>query len=110
MRIKLYEDFLKVESKTLWDRDMCLSNLENYFHRKKDTIYRAIKKMVKENPEKLFTYYSNEELIVSKEGIEWLCENQFKQKYLELLEKYKMELTEKYIEAGYVYDYFWGLN
>lgn len=43
---------------------------------------------------------------ISKQGIEWLCKNYFKQKYLELLEKYKMELTEKYIEAGYPYDIF----
>ena len=34
----------------------------------------------------------------------------FKQKYLKLLEKYKMELTEKYIKAGYPYDIFFGRN
>ena len=33
-----------------------------------------------------------------------------KQKYLELLEEYKMELTEKYIENGYLYDNFLGIN
>lgn len=37
-------------------------------------------------------------------------QNVFKQKYLELLEKYKMELTEKYIKAGYPYDHFFGRN
>ena len=45
-----------------------------------------------------------------KEGVEWICKNVFKQKYLELLEKYKMELTEMYIEAGYPYDNFFGRN
>ena len=50
--------------------------------------------------------YENRKAKISKEGIEWLCKNCFKQKYLELLEEYKMELTEKYIEAGYPYDVF----
>ena len=36
--------------------------------------------------------------------------NVFKQKYLELLEKKKMELTEKYIKAGYIYDHFFHRN
>lgn len=66
--------------------------------------------MDKENLQNIFIYYDNDKLIVSKQGIEWLCKNCFKQKYLELLEIYKMELTEKYIESGYVYDYFWGIN
>lgn len=57
-----------------------------------------------------FTYYDNDKLFISKEGIEWLYKNYFKLKYLELLEEYKMELTEKYIEAGYAYDEFFGMN
>lgn len=110
MRIKVYEEFLKVNSKPLWDKDIYFSNLEDYFHRKKDTIHRAMVKMNRENIENTFTYYDNNKLLISKEGIEWLCKNCFKQKYLELLEDYKMELTEKYIEAGYVYDEFFGMN
>ena len=46
----------------------------------------------------------NDKVIISKEGVQWICRNIFKQKYLELLEEYKMELTELYIDAGYVYD------
>ena len=42
-----------------------------------------------------YTYYDNDKLLVSKEGLEWLCENCFKQKY---------------IEAGYAYDEFCGMN
>lgn len=110
MRIEVYEKFLKVNPKPLWNEDIYFSNLENYFHRKKDTIHRAIVKMSKENSGNTFTYYANDKMIVSKEGIEWLCKNCFKQKYLELLEKYKMELTEKYIKAGYAYDEFFGMN
>ena len=36
-------------------------------------------------------------------GFVKMCLNK---KYLELLEKYKMELTELYIKAGYPYDHF----
>lgn len=49
--------------------------------------------MSKENLENTFTYYYNDKLLVSKEDIEWLYKNCFKPKYLELLEKYKIELT-----------------
>ena len=51
-------------------------------------------------------YRWHKKTVVKKEGIELLCKNCFKQKYLELLEDYKMELTQKYIDAGYIYDYF----
>ena len=57
-----------------------------------------------------YRYIENGKYKISKCGIEWLCKNCFKQKYLELLEEYKMELTEKYIEAGYIYDNFFGIN
>ena len=45
-------------------------------------------------------------ILISSKGVEWICKNVFKQKYLEMLEKRKMELTEKYIKAGYIYDHF----
>lgn len=110
MRINEYEKLLKIDSSSLELEDMPLLELEKYFNRKLDTINRAIIKMAKENFGNTFTYYENDKVIISKEGIEWLCENSFKHKYLELLEKRKMELTEKYIEAGYPYDHFFGRN
>ena len=110
MRIYEYEKLLKINSSPLWDKDLPLSKLEKYFNRKQDTINRVIIKMAKENFGNTFTYYQNNELIISKEGIGWLCKNSFKHKYLELLEKRKMELTEKYIEAGFPYDHFFGRN
>lgn len=109
-RINEYEKLLTINSSPLWYKDLPLSKLEKYFNRKQDTINRAIIKMAKENFGNTFTYYANDEIIISKEGIEWLCKNSFKHKYLELLEKRKMELTEKYIEAGYPYDHFFGRN
>ena len=103
-RIKLYEDLLKVDSKNFCINDMYIDELEQYFDRKIETIRKAIRKMLKINKE--YKYMEDGKYKISKQGIEWLCKNYFKQKYLELLETYKMELTEKYIEAGYPYDIF----
>lgn len=110
MRIKEYEKLLKIDSVSLWLEDVALLETEKYFNRKLDTIKRAIIKMAKENLGNTFTYYQDNKVFISKKGIEWLCKNLFKQKYLELLENRKMELTEKYIKAGYPYDYFFGKN
>lgn len=54
----------------------------------------------------IYRYKKDGKYIISKLGIEWLCKNCFKQKYLELLEDYKMELTQKYMDEGYIYDNF----
>ena len=50
-----------------------------------------------------YKFLCNGKGIIFSESVEWLRKNVFKQKYLELLEKYKMKLTEKHIKAGY----FW---
>ena len=105
-RIKLYEDFLKVErNKNWWNEDMDIKQLENYFNRAESSIRKAIKKMC-DNWFSIYKYLDNNKVIISRKGVEWICKNIFKQKYLELLEKYKMELTELYIKAGYPYDHF----
>lgn len=52
----------------------------------------------------------NGKYFLSPKGIEGLCENCFKQKYLNILEQYKMKLTELYIQAGYPYDNFFRKN
>lgn len=57
-----------------------------------------------------YKYLDNNKVIISRKGVEWICKNVFKQKYLELLEKYKMELTELHIKVGYPYDIFFGRN
>lgn len=108
-RIKQYEELLKVESKEIFTKDMYVYELEKYFSRKPETIKKAISKMLKYADEN-YRYIENGKYKISKCGIEWLYKNCFKQKYLELLEEYKMELTEKYIEAGYIYDNFFGIN
>ena len=103
-RIKEYEKILHINSKKLFIKDISIKQLENFFARSQPTIKRAIYRMLKVNEN--FRYIKNDEFIISKDGIEWLCKNLFKQKYLEILEEYKMELTEIYIEAGYIYDNF----
>ena len=104
-RIKLYEDFLKIEH----NENMDIKQLEKYFNRAESSIRKAIKKMCDKGFSN-YKYLDNNKVIISGKGVEWICKNVFKQKYLELLEKYKMELTELYIKAGYPYDHFFHRN
>ena len=103
-RIKLYEELLKLDHKTLFKDDISTNQLSDYFNKKESTIQKAILKMIKANPN--YRYKTNTEYVITKEGIEWLYKNCFKDKYLKILENYKMELTEKYMQEGYVYDNF----
>lgn len=109
-RIKLYEDLLKVEhNENWWNEDMAIKQLEKYFNRAESSIRKAIKKMC-DNGFSNYKYLDNNKVIICSKGVEWICKNVFKQKYLELLEKYKMELTELYIKKGYIYDEFFWRN
>ena len=105
MRIGLYEDLLKISNRNFWNDDMYVYELPSYFNRVPGTIKNGIIKMNKAT-NGIYKYYEKGKAKISKEGIEWLCKNCFKHKYLELLEEYKMELTEIYIEKGYPYDVF----
>ena len=107
-RIKLYEELLKISPKNFWNDDLYIYELEQYFNKKSGTIKNNIIKMNKLT-NKNYKFIENGKYKISKEGLEWLCKNCFKDKYLQLLEDYKMELTEKYILAGYVYDNFLGI-
>ena len=109
IRIKQYEKALHLNPKSLFEKDIKKSELNNYFDRGNTTIKKAIIKMNKAT-EKNFSKIIDGEKFISKEGVEWLCKNCFKKKYLELLEQYKMELTELYIAKGYIYDNFFGRN
>ena len=109
-RIKLYEELLKVENNQIWwNEDMDIKQLCKYFDRKDITIRKAIKKMC-DNGFENYKFLIDGKVVISSKGVEWLCKNVFKKKYLELLEKYKMKLTELYIEKGYIYDEFFGRN
>lgn len=104
LRINQYQKLLNIKSKNFWLREYKLVELIDYFDRSEITIKKAISKMIKYNKDYMFI--RENKYFVTNEGIEWLCKNIFKQKYLEILEKYKMELTELYIKAGYPYDLF----
>lgn len=104
LRISQYQKLLNIKSKNFWLREYKLVELIDYFDRSEITIKKAISKMIKYNKDYMFIIENK--YFVTNEGIEWLCKNIFKQKYLEILEKYKMELTELYIKAGYPYDLF----
>ena len=109
-RIKQYEELLKVENnQNWWNEDMDIKQLCKYFDRKEITIRKAIKKMCDKGFGK-YKFLINGKVVISCKGVEWICKNVFKQKYLKLLEKKKMELTEKYIKAGYIYDHFFNKN
>ena len=104
LRISQYQKLLNIKSKNFWLREYKLVELIDYFDRSEITIKKAISKMIKYNKDYMFI--RENKYFVTNEGIEWLCKNIFKQKYLEILEKYKMELTELYIKTGYPYDLF----
>ena len=109
-RIKQYEELLKVENnQNWWKENMDIKQLCKYFDRKETTIRKAIKQMC-DNGFGQYKFLINNKAVISSKGVKWLCKNVFKKKYLELLEKYKMELTELYIEKGYIYDEFFGKN
>lgn len=110
LRIKQYEELLKIEhNENWWNQDMEIEQLCKYFKREDITVRKAIKEMCDSGlgENKLLV---NNKVVISKEGVEWICKNVFKQKYLEMLEQYKMELTELYIKAGYPYDKFFWKN
>lgn len=109
-RIKEYERELNIEHiDNWWNEDMDIKQLCNYFNRKENTVRKAINKMCDSGMDE-YKSFCNGKVVISCKGVEWICKNVFKQKYLELLEKYKMKLTELYIEAGYPYDHFFGRN
>ena len=109
-RIKQYEELLKIEhEENWWNEDMDIKQLCKYFNREEITIRKAIKKMC-DNGFEQYKFLIKDKVVISAKGVEWLSKNVFKKKYLELLEKYKMELTELYIEKGYIYDEFFWRN
>ena len=109
-RIRQYEELLKLEhDENWWNEDMNIKQLCEYFDKKDITVRKAIRKMCDDEFEK-YKILVDGRVVISSKGVEWICKNVFKQKYLELLEKKKMELTEKYIKEGYIYDHFFHRN
>ncbi len=99
IRIKQYEELLKIKPKKVFETDLSIEYLPIYFKRSKYTINKVINSI-----ESKYMYDKENTKFIYKEGIEYICKKYFKFKYLEILEKYKMELTDVYIEKGYIFD------
>lgn len=80
-----------------------------YFDKSISTIENALRKYETHTSFKN-RHYKNGKLQIQKDAIIWLIKNQFKDKYIEILEAYKMELTEIFKANGGYYDNYFGRN
>lgn len=83
--------------------------LAKFFNKDISVIRKALLKMEKDNSTKDRNYLNGKRYLSVPE-IEWLLKNKFKKKYLELLEEYKMQLTELAKANGSFYDNYFGRN
>lgn len=83
--------------------------LSRYLDKSISTIENALR-MYERNTSLKDRCYKDGKLQVQSSAIIWLIENQFKYKYIEILESYKMELTEIFKANGGFYDNYFGKN
>lgn len=83
--------------------------LSRYFDKSISTIENALR-MYEKNTSLKDRCYKDGKLQVQSSAVIWLIENQFKYKYIEILESYKMELTEIFKANGGYYDNYFGRN
>ena len=83
--------------------------LAKFFDKDISVIRKALLKMEKDNSTRDRNYLNGKRYLSVSE-IEWLLKNKFKKKYLELLEAYKMQLTEIAKANGSFYDNYFGRN
>lgn len=77
-RIKAYEELLKIENnENWWKENMDIKQLCKYFNREEITIRKAIRKMCDNGLEE-YKFLINNKVVISKEGVEWICKNVFK--------------------------------
>ena len=89
--------------------DMTKKELSIYLNKSVITIENGLRDYEKATGENI-RKYEDGELKISESAIEWLIKNKYKNKYLQLLEDYKMQLTEIYKKNGGYYDNFLGRN
>lgn len=89
--------------------DMTKKELSIYMNKSVSTIENGLRDYEKATGENI-RKYEDGELKISESTIEWLIKNKYKNKYLQLLEDYKMLLTEIYKKNGGYYDNFLGRN
>lgn len=79
-RIKAYEELLKIEhDENWWNENMNFEQMKEYFNRTESSVRKAIKKMCDSGLDN-YKYLIGDKVVVSKNGIEWICKNVFKQK------------------------------
>lgn len=83
--------------------------LSRYFDKSISTIENALR-MYEKNTSLKDRCYKDGKLQVQSSAVIWLIEIQFKYKYIEILESYKMELTEIFKANGGYYDNYFGRN
>lgn len=90
-------------------KPMTKRELSKYFNRGSSSIQQAIIEMeqITNNKNRV---YKNGTLQINEEQIKWLLKNKFKTKYLQLLEEYKMVLTEIFKANGGYYDNYFDRN
>lgn len=87
---------------------MSKKELEIFFCKSESCIKNAIREV--EEKTKIQRQNIDGIVYLNQEQIVWLLKNKFKQKYLKLLEIYKMELTIKFKENGGYYNDYFGRN
>ena len=71
-RIKLYEDFLKIEhNENWWNEDMDIKQQCKYFNREEITIRKAINKMCDSGLSEYKSYIDGK-VVISCKGVEWI--------------------------------------
>lgn len=113
-RIKWYQNQLKKNNIEFPEFNynvsaMSKKQLALYFNKALITIENGIREYEKIHLSRC-RKYEDGKLIISENVVKWLIENKFKNKYLEILEEYKMQLTEIFKAHGGYYDNYFGRN
>lgn len=83
--------------------------LADYFKKSIRTIENGIREYEAVKTKNI-RHYKEDKLEINEAVIEWLLKNRFKNKYISLLENYKMQLTEIFKANGGYYDNYFGRN
>lgn len=90
--IKRLEQELKIKKEPVAYRSMNVKELTIYFKKSSRSIYSAIRKLKNKNPGTVSLVAKK--TVVSAEGVKWIEQNVYKEKYIENLYKYKRLLQE----------------
>lgn len=90
---------------------MNVSQTSLFFNKSNSTIKKTLIEYEKNISTEYKRQYNKDGLLILDEEIlKWMIEEKFKQKYLELLERYKMQLTEIFKNNGGLYDNYFYRN